>query len=169
MAKASEQTNKLEEKPHQCLHLHFHLIFLWPVALCTESIFLTPFPIYYSQTAGRKGKYWLECSLCLLADCTLHNNSDEIAVCFLFVCLYSIWESNDGFLVWLRCDSQYAFISAAPHVPARLLQAPSVNGDETVFSLWWSHAALHLKEKQTGFVVIITLLSVSSSLLLTPN
>lgn len=49
MAKASEQGNKLrrgEHTKHSSLHLHFHLIFLWPVALCTESIFLTPFPIY---------------------------------------------------------------------------------------------------------------------------
>lgn len=117
MGKASEQCNKLGNKTHQCLHLHFHLIFLWPVALCTESIFLTPFPIYYWETAGRKGKYWLECSLCLLTDCTLHKNSDEIAVCFLFLCLYFIWESNDGCLMWLRCDSQYTFISpSARHV-----------------------------------------------------
>lgn len=84
MAKASEQSDKLGKKTHQCLNLHFHLIFFWPVALCTESIFLTPFPIYYWETAGRKGKYWLECSLCLLTDCALHKNSNEIAVCFLF-------------------------------------------------------------------------------------
>lgn len=84
MAKASEKSNTLRKKTQQCLHLHFHLIFLWPVALCTESIFLTPFPIYYWETAGRKGKYRLECSLCRLTDCALHKNSDEIAVCFLF-------------------------------------------------------------------------------------
>lgn len=121
MAKPLEQSNKLGEKTHQCLHLHFHLIFLWPVALCTESIFLTPFPIYYWETAGRKGRYWLERSLCLLTDCTLHKNSDEIAVCFLFLCLYSIWESNDGCLMWLSCDSQYKFISpSAQHICSAL-------------------------------------------------
>lgn len=84
MAKGLRAEWQVGEKTHQCLHLHFHLIFFWPEALCTESIFLTPFPIYYQETAGRKGKYWLECSLCLLTDYALHKNGDEIAVCFPF-------------------------------------------------------------------------------------
>lgn len=96
------------------LHLHFHLIFLWPVALCTESIFLTPFPIYYLEKAGREGRYWLtECSLCLYTKCTLHKNSNEIAVCFLLLCLYFKWKINNDCWIWLRCDSQYKSISSS--------------------------------------------------------
>lgn len=110
MAKAWKKGNKLREKTHQTQQssFTFSFNFPWPVALCTESIFLTPFPICYWETAGREGKYWLtECSLCLLTKCALHKHGNEIAVCFLFLCLYFIWNSNNGCLIWLRCDSQY--------------------------------------------------------------
>lgn len=99
MAKGLRAEWQVGEKTPQCLHLHFHLIFFWPEALCTESIFLTPFPIYYQETAGRKGKYWLECSLCLLADYALHKNGDEIVVCFPFSSVF-ILSKRVMMVVW---------------------------------------------------------------------
>lgn len=115
LKKPSKLGNRLREgKTHQTLQssFTFSFNFPWPVALCTESIFLTPFPIYYQEKAGREGRYWLtECSLCLHTKCTLHKNGNEIAVCFLCLCLYFKWKINNDGVIWLRCDSQYESMS----------------------------------------------------------
>lgn len=101
---------------HSGPHLHFHFIPLWPVALCKESIFLTPFPIYYRETAGRKGTYRLaECLSCPPADCTLHESADKAAVCFLFLRLWFIRKDYAGRLTWPRCDSRYASSPPSAH------------------------------------------------------
>lgn len=144
MAEASEQRNKLRKKiiiSQKRPDLHFYLIFLWPVAPCTESIFLTQFPIYDGETAGRKQEYWLaQCSLSLCSDCSLHKNHNENAICFRSPALGCEWRCRGGCLTCVRCGDRWT----SPRQPVGL----------KYLLLWWEYYKVQSTQQQQHVTVV---------------
>lgn len=111
MAKAWKKGNKLREKTHQTQQSSFTFSFNFPLAC--SAVYRINLSNSISnmllRDSRKRGEVLIDWVFIVSSHKVraLHKHGNEIAVCFLFLCLYFIWNSNNGCLIWLRCDSQY--------------------------------------------------------------